>query len=128
MTQRAPYREYRQSSHPLLLDLEHAIRIANREIIHKRVPDVSSDTVLQLAIVVARLRAVYLEHALKLTNTDTPPDAVQIAALAEHRMAYDEARHAFDALRRAIERGYVAAADEDGTEEIPATEMASEDR
>lgn len=114
MTEHESRRGHRRADHPLLLDLEHAIRVANREIIHKRLPEVSSKAVLQLAVSVARQRAAYLEAALALAASETQPKPAEIAHLAELRAAYDEMRAAFDALRRALDRGYVETADGGG--------------
>jgi hypothetical protein len=93
-----------------LQQIERVIRAANREIIHKHLPEISGDDVTRLAVVVAELRARYLEEAAKkMAERDqgVPPDSAEIARLAKAREHFDEVAHAFDALKRAIERGYV---------------------
>ena len=91
-----------------LFEVEQGIRVANREIIHERLPELNREMVLRLAVAVARLRATYLETALKLAGE---PNSEAIAplfeALAAHRLMFEEARSAFLALQRAIELGYV---------------------
>jgi hypothetical protein len=89
--------------------VEHAIRIANRKIIHKHVPKITRDDVLKLAMTVGEIRARYLQAALKLVDREegVMPDAAEISRLAKARETFDEAVSAFEALRRAIERGYV---------------------
>ena len=92
-----------------LLEVEHGIRLANREIIHQRIPDLSSESILPFAISVARLRARYLEAAFRFSEKDhgDPLDEMEIENLRRARQMFEEARDAFEALRVAIERGYV---------------------
>ena len=92
-----------------LTKTEQGIRIANREVIHERIPPITSENLLPFAVSVARLRARYLEVAFKFTNKaggDSLDDS-EIAELRRQRQMYEEARDAFEALRLAIERGYV---------------------
>ena len=92
-----------------LHEIEQSIRESNREIIHGQIPELTKERFVEFALVVARLRASYLQASLGLARGG--PEAAQgegvIAALRQHRVAYDEAREAFEALQRAIERGYV---------------------
>jgi flagellar biosynthesis/type III secretory pathway chaperone len=89
--------------------LEKTIRAANREIIHRHIPKLTVDDVTKMAIAVAELRARYLDAAKRLTEREqgVAPDAADVNRLAKARETYDEMLHAFEALRRAIERGYV---------------------
>ncbi|MCW8915588.1 MAG: hypothetical protein OQK24_07010 [Magnetovibrio sp.] len=93
-----------------LNDIEQGIRIANREIIDKRIPVVTRDTVLSFAVAIARLRARYLEAAFRAADSDRgePLDQSEVAQLRKHREAYEECKAAFGAMRYAIEQGYVA--------------------
>lgn len=90
-------------------EVEQGIRFANREIIHQRIPSLSKDTILSFAVAAGRLRARYLEAAFKLgVNEDgDPPDQAEINELKNRREMYLEAREAFEALREAIEKGYI---------------------
>ena len=90
-------------------EIEQGIRIANREIIHTRIPPLEKDTVLSFAVTIARLRARYLETVFRCASDDKgePLDPSEITQLRTHREAYEEAKMAFEALRYAIERGYV---------------------
>ena len=92
-----------------LNEIEQGIRIANREIIHSRIPALDKDTVLSFAVAIARLRARYLEASFRAAETDKgePLDQSEVNQLRMHREAYEEARLAFEALRYAIEQGYV---------------------
>lgn len=90
-------------------EIEQGIRQINRELIHERVPVIDKDKVIAMARVVGLLRARYLESAFRLNqNADnTVPDKPTIEELRLRRHMYEEARQAFDALREAIEKGYV---------------------
>lgn len=90
-------------------EVEQGIRFANRQIIHQRIPSLNKETILQFAVAIGRLRARYLEAAFSLgVNEDgDPPDQAEINELKMRREMFEEARNAFDALREAIERGYV---------------------
>jgi hypothetical protein len=87
--------------------LEMAVQVANREVIHKLIPNLNQETFQQLAVMVARARASYLEAAIKLANSPGGCDAGCLEDLKSKREMYEESRSAFDALERAIERGYV---------------------
>lgn len=90
-------------------EIEQGIRAANRLIIHKRLPAIGKDEVLSLAVKVGRLRARYLEAALKIGvgEDGEPPDQAEINELRMRREMFEEAREAFRALRDAINKGYV---------------------
>lgn len=91
-------------------EVEAIIRAANQAVIHERLPSLDRDAVMRLAVAVARLRTRYLEAALGLiAHADgVPPDQADIGSVTRARVMYEEAMHAFGALTRAIERGYVA--------------------
>ncbi len=96
-----------------LLEVEQVIREANRRVIHERIPPITSENLLPFAILVARLRARYLEAAFKFAEKDSgdPIDESEVAEMRLQRQAYEEARDAFEALTHAIERGYVEIGD-----------------
>ena len=58
---------------------------------------------------VGRLRASYLELAFQLcaAGDGAAPDATIIEGLRARRRMFEEARDAYEALRRAVERGYI---------------------
>lgn len=99
-----------------LNEIEQGIRVANCEIIHKRIPVLNKDMILTLAVTVGRLRARYLEAAFKLgvNEQDDLPQKAQIEDLRLRRETFEEARAAFAALLDAIEKGYVQAAEISG--------------
>ena len=91
-----------------LFEVEQAIRAANNEIIHDKLPEISRADVYHLAVTVAKLRASYLKTAFELNHMDgDAPDAELVANLRRKREIFEEARTAFLALQRAIEVGYV---------------------
>ena len=97
-----------------LNDVERGIREANQEVIHERIPPITAENLMPFAISVARLRARYLEAAFKFTEKtkgDTLDDT-EIEDLRRCRVMFEEARSAFEALRHAIERGYVELGDD----------------
>jgi len=90
-------------------EIEQGIRFANNEIIHKQVPMLSKENILSFAVAVGRLRANYLDAAFCLGQDEKgdSPNTAKIDDLKRHRELYEEARIAFEALRDAIEKGYV---------------------
>lgn len=92
-----------------LAHIEQGMRVANRQIIHERIEALSTDAILGFAVSVGRLRARYLKAAFELAINEQgdPPDRAQIDELRTRREMYEEARAAFEALREAIEKGYI---------------------
>ncbi len=90
-------------------EVEQGIRFANSELIHQKIPTLNKDTILAFAVAVGRLRASYLEAAFKLglDETGEMPQPEIVEELKRRRKLYEEARMAFEALREAIEKGYV---------------------
>ncbi len=90
-------------------EIEQGIRYVNREVIHKHIPSINKDIILSFAVSVGRLRARYLESAFKLGVNDQgeTPDPSAINELKNRKEMFEEARLAFEALREAIEKGYV---------------------
>jgi len=108
MTAHSDDLKFQQAQRRFLLELETGIRYTNQEIIHKRVPDLSSDDILSLVVKIAERRADYLEAAIEISrsNSATVADAT-IEALRKKRRAFEESRAVFQALHEAIEKGYL---------------------
>lgn len=87
--------------------LEMAVTVANREVIHGLIPNLTPAVFQQIAVMVARFRASYLEAAINLSRAANPADGALVEDLRAKRQLYEEGRAAFEALERAIERGYV---------------------
>ncbi len=99
-------REARKNLAHFLERIEMAVFTANREVIHQRIPQLNQESFLKLATRVAELRADYLAQALAVANSTGRPNANAIAELRSVREAYEELLKAFEAMERAIERGY----------------------
>jgi hypothetical protein len=98
-----------QAQKRFLGEIEQGIRLANRELIHKKIPELNKDSILSFAVAVGRLRATYLEMAVNMSVGEhgDPPDQSYIDELHRKRQMFEEARIAFEALRDAIEKGYI---------------------
>ncbi len=92
-----------------VLELEREIGPINRALVHEDTPKLTNKRCLDLATLVARSRASYLQLALELgsSHPEGLPDDKKILALREARQRFEELRDAFGALSRAIECGYV---------------------
>jgi len=92
-----------------LKEIEQAIQVANREVLSQRIPSITKETILPLAISVARLRGQYLGEAFRLAGNDEGESLseAEVETLKHHRAMYEEARLAFESLIHVIDRGYV---------------------
>jgi hypothetical protein len=90
-------------------ETEQAIRVANQEVIHSRIPHLDQECAFAFAVCVARLRAEYLQAALEICNKgeNTSPDPAAIEGLRQKREIFQEALAAYDALSHAIDVGYI---------------------
>ncbi len=90
-------------------EIEQGIRLANRELITKKIPGLNKDSILSFAVTVGRLRASYLSAAVQMSVNEQgeQPDTAYIEDLKRKREMYEEARSGFEALRDAIEKGYI---------------------
>lgn len=89
--------------------IDKAIQPMNREVIHRAIPGLGKEKYVEFAAVVAQLRADYLATALTYFVGQRQHTATKagLEKLREMRETYEEALHAYDALHRALERGYV---------------------
>jgi hypothetical protein len=62
----------------------------------------------RLAVAAAQARALWVSTALELAEVGGAASREQIETLADRRAAFEEMREAYEALRRMIERGYLA--------------------
>ncbi len=96
-----------QQHRQFMEQLEMAVAMANREVIHSQIPNLNKEAFQQLAVMVARFRANYLDAAMKLSQGANSLDPAYLNDLKAKRELFEEGRAAFEALERAIERGYV---------------------
>lgn len=86
-------------------EIEQAIRMANREVLHPVVNGMTDEDVIAVAVEVAKRRSAYLKATLTLGHGDGKKPSGE--ALAELRNTYKESRDAFAELMHSIERGYI---------------------
>jgi hypothetical protein len=92
----------------LLDKVEIAVREANRAVLREKISELSDTAFMRLAVTVARLRGDYLAEAMRFGQDGRGQvSPAEVERLAHARRAYDEAVHAFEALERAISRGYI---------------------
>jgi hypothetical protein len=98
-----------QNRKRFLLESEQFIRDSNRKIIQERIPKLTKESILALAMTVARLRARYLEATFCLSTLDhnEPLDEHSFNELRRYREFYEESRSAYEAIQSAIELGYL---------------------
>ncbi|MBL8806826.1 MAG: hypothetical protein JNN22_08280 [Rhodospirillales bacterium] len=90
----------------MLAYLDKSIRLVNREIIHKQIPGLTRERFIEFAASVAKLRADYLKAAMDCF-LDDKSDAEQLEGVQQKRALFEEGVKAYEALHRAIERGYI---------------------
>ncbi len=92
-----------------LEEVERDIRRVNRDTIHAVLAPLGRQRFIDLARVVARRRVEYLRLAIELSECgdDAQEAGSVLVRMPTARRNYVEAREAFAALERAIERGYV---------------------
>ncbi len=103
-------RERLRSEQLFFEELDQDVRAANRDTIRARIPELSKESIHGLAVLVGRLRASYLQLAFRMcaeSGSGDEPQASLIDALRARREMFEEARAAYEALRHAIERGYI---------------------
>ena len=85
--------------------IDHIVHDTNREVIHALIPRLDRATFAKMARGVATLRVKYIAAAVQLANE--PFTTQQADQLKHHREQFEESRSAFDAVKRAIIRGYI---------------------
>lgn len=105
----APAPDLSERQRQALAFIDKAIQPMNREVIHRAIPGLGKEKYVEFAAVVAQLRADYLATALTYFVDQRHHAATKagLSKLREMRETYEEALHAYDALHRALERGYV---------------------
>lgn len=85
--------------------IDQIVHATNREVIHALIPKLDKATFAKMAKGVATLRVKYIAAAVQLSNDSFSP--VQASQLKQQREQFEEARSAFEAVKRAIIRGYI---------------------
>lgn len=95
-----------EDTRKMLAYLDKSIRLVNREIIHAQIPGLTRERFIEFAASVAKLRADYLQAAMDCF-LDDKSDPEQLQNVQEKRALFEEGVKAYEALHRAIERGYI---------------------
>lgn len=91
-----------------LEQIDYIAYLSNREIVGHALSSVDAGKFQRLAVAAANARARWAAQALAITEGGHLPNAEQVDSLARARTAYEELTCAYDALRRMVERGYLA--------------------
>ncbi len=91
-----------------LEQIDYAAYVANKEVIGNALNGVDAASLQKLAVMTATARAKWVAESLRLAHSGSAVTPDQVARLTAARTAYDELAEAYEALRRIIERGYVA--------------------
>ena len=95
--------------HKFIMKLEDAVLQVNKEAIKPMVPSMDIETILPVAITIAKVRGRYLAEMFEIFDQDntTIPSDDQIEKLRQYRLAYEEAVSAFQTMEHAIDLGYL---------------------
>jgi len=89
----------------LFQEIEHNIKMINREKISAITGEVSKKAFNDVAGTTARLRARYLAKVIELEASDDIKPS-EISTLRGSRLMYEEALEGFSALQHALSKGY----------------------
>jgi hypothetical protein len=91
-----------------LEQIDYATFAANQAVLEHTPGALDLATFQRLAVAAAQARALWVNTALELAEAGGAPTRQQVETLCERRAAFEEMREAYEALRRMIERGYLA--------------------
>jgi hypothetical protein len=91
----------------ILEQIDLAAYQANCAVLNKALPAADVARFERMATAVATARARWVASAMAIADKPSPP-ADEVMHLASLRLAYEELSDAYEALRRMVERGYVA--------------------
>jgi len=86
--------------------IDQAVTENNRDVIHGLIPKIDKAVFMKMAHGVAMLRVKYIAAGIQLAQDDTLKEP-QLNQLRQLREQFEEARAAFDAVKRAVSRGYI---------------------
>lgn len=91
-----------------LEQIDYTVSAANQAVIQKSIHHVSLEDFRSLALAAAKARTAWVQTAIELTKTSVPMSPESLARLSHLRGIYDELSEAYEAMRRMVERGYLA--------------------
>ena len=92
----------------LLEQIDYTAYAANKEILAQTVGATGLAQFQHLAVASASARARWVKEALTYATQGQTLSAEQVARLTALRAAYEELTEAYEAMRRMVERGYLA--------------------
>jgi hypothetical protein len=81
---------------------------ASRQTVGKLLGQVNAQAFEKIAEAAAHARVLWVATSLAIAQEGRPFTAEEVARVAEKRRAFEELTAAYEALRRLVERGYVA--------------------
>jgi hypothetical protein len=94
--------------HAALENIDYTAYAANRKQVAESLGKIDAGQFEKLAAAAAKARCLWIAEALHATSDGGIPDAHQIKKLADLRTTYVELTESYDALRRLVERNYLA--------------------
>ena len=91
-----------------LEQIDYTAYAANKKVLSGTLASVDAEKFQRLGSAAALARARWVVAALAVTEAGPTPSANEIKALAQLRETYQELTEAYDAMRRMVERGYLA--------------------
>lgn len=91
-----------------LEQIDYTVFASNREVISAVLGSTDAAKFQRLAVAAALSRAQWIAEALKVSENAHVPTAEEVAKLARMRGGYEELSEAYEAMRRMVERGYLA--------------------
>jgi hypothetical protein len=91
-----------------LEQIDYTAFASNREVIAALLGQADAQKFQRLAVAAAHARALWVSEALTISETAGGLEPGQAERLAQLRANYEELTEAYEALRRMVERGYLA--------------------
>lgn len=92
----------------MLEQIDYTAYAANREVLGQTLGKTSLARFQHLAVAAAGARGRWVREAVTLAGQGQALTGEQVARLGELRQAYEELTEAYEAMRRMVERGYLA--------------------
>ena len=91
-----------------LEQIDYTAYAANREVVGAMLGTTDAQKFQKLGVAAAQARARWVAAALAATDSGQPPSHETIEKITRLRMAFEELTEVYDAMRRMVERGYLA--------------------
>ena len=91
-----------------LEQIDYTAFACNREIVGQTVGPIDTHRMQRLAVSVAAARAAWIKETLAMSDIGHQLAPHQVEKVAQLRTAFEELAEAYQAVRRAIERGYLS--------------------